>query len=209
MTKKTGAEFRSELVWRSSFEKIGRWGLPVVHRQEFIGTNIDLIAYSDIKAKDTSANTEKGVHFFVDDPRFEVAWSQPQRTFEKLSQYRFLLTPDYSVYADMSPWMQLESIGRSRWCGAYWQSNGAIVYPTVTWGTPPTYEFSFSSIERNSTVAISTVGCRKSKRLFLMGYWAMLRAIQPEHIICFGEPFPEMKEVDVVIDYMESRKTVR
>jgi len=211
MTKKTGDEFREELVWRASFETVGRWGIPVVRRQPLVDGEIDLISCADARPHNVPANTSRGLHFFVDDPRFEVVYTQPELTFPKYGQYRFMLTPDYSVYADMKPWQQLQSVAKSRWCGAFWQSKGKTVYPTMAWGSPQSFEFCFLGYERGGTVAVSTVGCRLAETGFMLGYREMLRALEPEHVICLGRPFDGMEgEADlIVVDYMGSRRTVR
>ncbi len=125
----------------------------------------------------------------------------------KLSQYDFLLTPDFSAYADMDLWRQLESISHSRWCGAYWQSKGLKVYPTITWSTTRSFDFCFDGIEKNAPVAIGMIGCKLNNKLnFLRGYNAMLEKIQPEKIICFGEPFKEMKGNIIKINYCYNKK---
>lgn len=59
---------------------------------------------------------------------------------------------------------------RSRWCGAYLQSKGIKVIPTVAWGEPNTFWFCFDGIEKGSIVAVSTLGVRKEKALFMQGY---------------------------------------
>lgn len=209
MARKTGDEFRAEMAWRSSFETDGRWGIPLVRRQGLVDCEIGLIACPDTRTHDVEANTWRGVHFFVDDPRFEGIYRNPESTLAKLSQYRFLLTPDYSVYADMQPWMQLGSVARSCWVGAFWQRHGLTVYPTMSWGTAQTFEFCFKGYERGGTVAIATYACKRAKSLYLPGYYEMLRQLEPEHIICLGEPFPEMSEVDIVVDHVKARKAVR
>ncbi|MBR3157570.1 MAG: DUF4417 domain-containing protein [Atopobiaceae bacterium] len=106
--------------------------MPVVKKQALAEGPIELVSYADTRTHDLYANTPKGVHFFIDDPRFEGVYRNYERPVAKLSQYRFLLTPDNSIYADMKPWRQLRSVGESRWCGAYWQSRGLTVYPTVS-----------------------------------------------------------------------------
>ena len=58
------------LFLRNEFECEGKWGFPVVKKQEIDLSNIELIACSDISKKDTN-NLHKGVHFFVDDYRFD------------------------------------------------------------------------------------------------------------------------------------------
>ena len=120
-----------------------------------------------------------------------------------------LLTPDFSTYADMNLWRQIESVAKNRWVGAYWQSNGLTVVPTISWSTPRSFDFCFDGVEQNAVVAVSTVGCRRSKASFLCGYEAMLNKLNPKTIICFGEPFLEMKGNIVFVDYRTSRKVVR
>ena len=89
------------LFMRNEFEPSGKWGLPLIHKQELNVPKIDLIACSDTKANDRTENTRKGVHFFVDDYRFNGIYENPERTFERYSQYAFLLSPDFSTYTDM------------------------------------------------------------------------------------------------------------
>jgi len=209
LAKKTGDEFRTEIAWRTSFETDGRWGIPMMRRQPLVEGEMGLLSFSDTRPHDRQENTCKGVHFFIDDPRFEGIYTNPERSFGKLSQYRFLLTPDFSLYADMEPWMQLASVAKGRWCGAYWQRRGLVAYPTMSWGTPQTYEFCFRGFERGGTVAVATYACRSAKGLFLQGYREMRRQLDPEHVICLGEPFDEMEGVDIVIDHIKARKAVR
>ena len=104
----TSVEMRSdELFKRNKFYVDGRWQMPVIERQEIDLENVQLIAYSDIRSNDNKNNRNKGVHFFVDDYRFEGVYRNPEKSLGRLSQYKFLLTPDYSTYSDMNYWRQL------------------------------------------------------------------------------------------------------
>ena len=135
--------FRNDpLFLRNEFEAEGRWGFPIIKKQEIVLDNMELISYSDICSKDEK-NLDKGVHFFVDDYRFDSLYDKPNRSLETLKKYKFVLTPDYSLYAEMNPWRQIESVGKARWIGAMWQSEGMIVIPTVSWGLPRSFEFCF------------------------------------------------------------------
>lgn len=109
----------------------------------------------------------------------------------------------------MQPWRQIEGIAHSRWCGAYWQSKKLTVLATITWAGPSSYEYCFDGVERNSIIAVGTIGCRLGKKAFLHGYDAMLERISPDAIICLGEPFTEMKGKVIPVDYRNSRKAVR
>jgi len=153
-------------------------------------------------------NLYKGVHFFVDDWRFETLYDKPERSFDTLSKYRFVLTPDYSLYSEMPMWRQIESIGKARWVGANWQRKGLTVVPTVSWARTRSFDFCFEGIERHCTVAVGMIGCKSNRRAFMQGYNEMLRRIEPEAVICFGTPFPEMRGNVIVVDYFSSRKGV-
>lgn len=200
---------KDPLFMRNSFEGQGQWGIPLVRRQEIDASAVSLIACSDTRRADNAVNRAKGVHFFVDDYRFESLYTPPERTLEKFAQYAFLLTPDFSAYADMDLWRQLENVAKNRWVGAYWQSNGLTVIPTISWSTPRSFAFCFDGVERNAIVAVSTLGCKKAKVSFLRGYSAMLDKLEPVTVICFGEPFSEMQGNIIAVDYQTSRKVVR
>ena len=124
-------------------------------------------------------------------------------------QYKFLLTPDFSLYADMDIWKQIENVAKNRWCGAYWQSKGMKVIPTISWSSPSSFEFCFDGIEDGSIVAIGMIGCKRNKRMFMLGYNEMIARIKPSAIICFGTPFPEMQGNIIAIDYLSTRRVNR
>lgn len=197
------------LFMRNEFATVGRWDVPLIHKQSLDTSDIKLVACSDTRANDRPENTKKGVHFFVDDYRFNGIYDHPERTISRYSQYAFLLSPDYSTYSDMSMWRQLENVAKNRWVGAYWQSKGLTVIPTVSWGLTQSFDFCFDGIEKNATVAVGMIGCKRSKLNFMRGYNTMLEKIEPSKIICFGTPFTEMEGNIVAVNYSESRKVVR
>lgn len=205
----TSLEMRENpLFMRNSFDVAGEWDIPVIKKQDIPIEHVRLIAYSDTKRNDKPENTRCGVHFFIDDYRFTGIYNTPERSIEKLSQYAFLLTPDYSTYSDMNYWRQLESVAHSRWVGAYWQSVGLRVVPTMTWSDNRSYSFCNDGIEKGCVVAVGMIGCKHEKDLFLHGYDAMLKTIEPSAVICFGDPFEEMDGNLIVVDYRESRRVV-
>lgn len=108
----------------------------------------------------------------------------------------------------MNYWRQLESVAHSRWVGAYWQSRGLIVIPTVTWSTPLSYSFCFDGIERGAIVAIGLPGCKREKTAYLRGYAHLLERIDPSAVLCLGKPFKEMDGNIIVADYYYKGKAV-
>lgn len=197
------------LFMRNNFEKDGKWEIPLVKNQNLSIGNFELVACSDTRANDNEINKMKGVHFFVDDYRFSGIYNNPERTLNRYSQYKFLLTPDFSTYADMDLWRQLDSVAKNRWVGAYWQSRGLSVIPTVSWSDARSFEFCFDGIEQGGIVAVGMIGCKHSRLGFMRGYNAMLEHLQPNKIIVFGTPFPEMEGNIISVDYQSSRKVVR
>ena len=197
------------LFMRNEYSGHGKWNIPLIKKQAVDVENISLIACSDTRSNDNETNTKNGVHFFVDDYRFNGIYNNPEKSLRKYSQYAFLLSPDFSTYADMNLWRQLESVAKNRWCGCYWQEQGLTVIPTISWSTPRSYEFCFDGVEKNSIIAIGMIGCKQNKKEFLRGYDYMLSKIDPEAVICFGTPFDEMRGNIIPVDYRSSRKVVR
>lgn len=194
---------------RNTFCGQGKWNIPLVRKQQIDTCNLSLLACSDTRKNDTIENCRRGVHFFVDDYRFTGIYTHPERSLEKYAQYAFLLTPDFSTYVDMGLWRQIESVAQNRWVGAYWQSKGLYVVPTISWSTAQSYEFCFDGVEKGSVVAVSTLGCRRARTRFMRGYDTMYERLEPEKVICFGKPFREMAGNVIIVDYTESRKKVR
>lgn len=207
MTSKQMRE--NTLFTRNSFETIGKWEYPLIRHQEISLDDVRLVACSDTRANDREENKACGVHFFVDDWRFEGIYRNPEKTLSRYSQYAFLLTPDFSLYADMPLWRQSENVGKNRWVGAYWQNEGLSVVPTIAWSTARSFDFCFDAVEKNGTVAVGMIGCKGNKLGFMRGYNEMLTRLEPENIIVFGTPFPEMEGNIISVDYMSSRKVVR
>ena len=177
---------------RNEFRIVGKYDLPIIHKDEIDLDKIKLFSYSNTKYKD-SRNKNKTIHFFVHDYRFESVYENAEYAVEKLKQYYTLCSPDFSLYTDMPILLQMYNTFKNRWCGAYFQSLGLKVIPTVSWSDDRSFEFCFDGIEKGSVVAISTHGNHKCKEEFMHGYEKMLEIISPSAIICYGKPFPEMK----------------
>lgn len=124
MKRLTSCEFRNnELFLRNQFHGEGIFELPVIRRQEIDLKDVKLIGYDKTKPDD-KANAKSFVHFFLDDYKFGVLWNDLEPRLQKLSQYKGILSPQFSTYYTMSAAMQIYNTFRSRWCGAYLQSKG-------------------------------------------------------------------------------------
>ena len=203
-------EFRNSTKFlRNEYECVGYYNIPKIMKQDIDLSDIKLISYSDTYSRENEINKSKGVHFFIDDKRFDGIYDNPERSLEKLSQYRFLISIDYSLFQEMPRALQIFNIFRSRWVAAYWQSRGLVVIPCISWSDALSYDFCFSGIEKESIVAIGMIGCKGNKQAFLRGYNKMQEVLNPKAIIVFGDPFEEMKGNIVKVNYIESRKVNR
>jgi hypothetical protein len=173
---------------RQVFPSANGNGIPDLQPSEFVPTN--LAAWNMPRHRDYAAISGGALHFFLDDYRFETVWSSPERLLPRVMAVGASLTPDFSLWRDMPRAAQVWNVYRSRWCGAYWQSQGAEVIPTACWGTPDTFDFCFDGIPEGATVAISSMGIRTNeidKVLFRTGMQEMIRRTQPKLILAYGQ----------------------
>lgn len=148
----------SQSLLRNQFPGKGKLQIPIIPKfQEKPGDFDDLLLIGFDKTHLEDQNhLDRMVHFFLYDYRFERVWKNPASDIEKLSRYRAVLSPDFSMYLEMAPVMQLYNVFRNRWCGAYWASKGIRVIPSVNWSDESTFDFCFDGIEKGSVVAVST-----------------------------------------------------
>lgn len=133
-------------------------------------------------------------HFYYDDFKFISAWREPDKYIERLRQFKAVVSPDFSLYTDFPRALQILSCYRRQWCGAFWQYHGIDVIPDVVWGDEESYAYCFDGIPKGGTVAVSSVGVKndadwnnKEGSLFVKGYNEMLKRIEPETILYYGD----------------------
>ena len=175
--------------------------MPLIKMQDISLEKLSLIGYDKINQSDEK---EKTVHFFLDDYRFESIYKNPNDKIERLKKFNAVMSPDFSMFTEMPVSLQLYNCFRNRWVGAYLQSKGIKVIPTVRWGSLESFNFCFDGIEQGCTVAVSTLGIKNEKSHFMLGYNEMRRRIRPKKIICYGKPFEDMKGDIIEIDYAET-----
>lgn len=149
-----------------------------------------------------------GVHFFLHDYQFERVWRYPDRYTDCLSKFAFVLSPDFSPYADIPKSLKIFNVYRKMWCGRYWQEHGLKVIPTVTWGNDEDLEWCLEGVPKHSTIAISTMG---------EGRWANFKALKdnwdyilwklkPETILLYGKDLSEELSGNIVFKRLINSK---
>jgi hypothetical protein len=190
--------FRQTRFWENCEKRIyagvGKYDIPEIQGMYDVDEISDFIGWNyALKEKHPE---DKAVHFFVDDYQFNRLWTNPDAYLEKLRRFQYVFAPDFSPYADFPKAVQVFNHFRKHWIGAYLQENGVRVIPTVTWSYPPSYDFCFDGEPKNSVVAISSVGCMKSKRnkqMLIDGYNEMVKRLEPSCIIFYGTVPDECK----------------
>lgn len=193
---------------RNAFYSLGKYEMPVIYKQDIETGSISLLGFQNTRSHD-SKNRDKSIHFFMDDNKFQCVWNNPERYIKKLSQYKYVMSPDFSMYTNMPLPSQIWNVFRRRWCSAYWQSNGLTVIPSVTWSDERSFDFCFDGIEKGSILSVSTIGSRKQKKVYLKGFIEMCRRLEPEKVLCYYKPFDEMLNVAEIITLPYEGLTVR
>ena len=160
------------------------WQMPIIYNDEFVPE--DLIGFNYAK---TSNESNAGIHFFIDDYQFERVWNYPEKYLDVLRKFSCVLSPDFSLYMDMPIPIKIWNVYRSRQIGAYWQSNGIRVIPTISWAEQATFEFCFRGIPKGSIVSISTIGVKRDPdalQVWHDGVDEMIKQIEPSTILVYG-----------------------
>lgn len=179
---KTDRAYNLHLV--NIFDCEGKEGYPVLHAVDITPT--DMISFNFCKtAKDFNA----GVHFCVDDYQFERVWNKPEAYIDLLRKFECVVCPDFSVYLDMPLPMKKWNIYRSRALGNWWQRQGLLVVPNVTWSGKDSIGYSLEGIPKHSTVFLSTVGVTRDKdarEICLWGMRHMMKKLEPARVLLLG-----------------------
>lgn len=127
-------------------------------------------------------------HFYLDDYRFEPAWSRPGPATEHVRGYCAVCTPDFSLFPEWPIAAQIWNTYRSRWLGRLWQGAGVPVIPTVNWSDGRSFDFCFDGIPRGQVVTIAVADLRKPtvERLFRAGFEMMLERLSPRLVLVYG-----------------------
>jgi hypothetical protein len=179
--ERTPREYNLHLV---DITKCDDDGMPIIAGTQHVNTS--LIPFSAAaKSKDYGC----GVHFYIDDYRFERVWNKPEVYIDMLRKFDCVLTPDFSTYTDMPLPVQEFNIYRNLAFGRMMQDSGIEVIPSLSWSDKRSYKF-FESYPINSTLAVSTVGCGKKaahRELFQQGLDEAIKRLEPTTLIVYGK----------------------
>ena len=115
----------------------GKYGVPRLSPVR-LAKRIDWLPFNC--AKTDKRRSAHGIHFFVDDYLFERVWNDPERYALLLSDFCASMTPDFSLFTDYPLPVQLYNHWRKHLLGAYWQSRGITVIPSICWSDEASFD---------------------------------------------------------------------
>lgn len=186
---------------------LDHYDIPYVDYCDELCLPTKLIPYSKLGTAEVDKNTF--VHFYQHDYIFDGpygVWSSLIRNnefqkgfnFNKLKDVTGIICPDYSIYGDMPEYLKIWNVARSRTIGSYFNSIKIPAIPNVHWLDVDSYNYCFAGIRNNSIVAVSTLGCLRSRyesELFYPGLEELIKRKNPRLIILYGSLNEKIKEI--------------
>ena len=170
----------------------------------FGGTPTRLLPFNEAYAKKDYSCT---VHFFIDDLLFIRVLRTPEKYLDFFQKCHSVIGTDLSQYADMPAEDRYFCAYINSAFSAYLQRNGVHVIPNVSWSLPDSFPYSWSSMPRNSIVAINCKGILKhdlSKYLWYRGYFEAISTLHPTLIIRYGTRMP-YEHSDISLYFVNER----
>ena len=191
----------NENIKKYNFFQNNKWNIPSIKGIKEIEENIEFIGFNYVKTFERENKTEYGIHFFLDDYQFNRIWNNPDKYIPYLLKFKYVLSPDFSMYTDYPKAMQLWKHYQKHWIGAYLERFGIKVIPTIGWSDHDSYKWCFDGEPKNSIVAVSSIGTQRheeSKQLFLDGYKEMIKRLKPTKILFWGNIPPEIDKTNII-----------
>lgn len=107
-----------------------------------------------------------GLHFFIDDFKFERIWTYPERYIDFLKSFECVIMPDFSLYYNSPIAVNIYNKYRNHWLYCFYQMHGVNIIPLFRLGSIDFFEWSSLGFPLDRSVyAISDIGCNKSFEL--------------------------------------------
>ena len=166
--------------------------------------------------RDKNYHSDSFICFYLDDQCFDgprsSIWLFPKQALRIIKHFRGIITPDFSTFQDFPHPLKIFNTYRMRAFGYWIGKQGLEVINNVRWGTPETFDYCFEGIEKNSVVAIGTVGGSprkmENRERFELGLYEMAKRLSPHSIIIYGSDkypcFSTLKENGINIIAFQS-----
>ena len=191
----------SENIRKWNFFSKNKWNIPNIKGIEEFDEKVQFIGFNYAKTCEKQQKTDFGVHFFLDDYQFERLWNRPDKYIQLLLKFKYVLSPDFSMYTDYPKAMQMWKHYQKHWLGAYMELFGIKVIPTIGWSDKESFKWCFDGEPKKSIVAVSSIGTQRneeSRRAFLDGYNKMVEVLKPTTILFWGNIPSELDKTNII-----------
>lgn len=154
-----------------------------------------------------------GLHFYVDDYKFERIWRNPDKYIEFLQKFHVVIQPDFSMYYDFPVALQIYNKYRNHWLACYYDAHGVSVIPNISPAHYDSFDWVFDGYPKNSVVAFSDFGCvRLAEANYIIrdGFKEMVNRLSPMRVLYFTRSpknAPSLDFVDIIeIPYFRRKR---
>lgn len=189
-------------IKKINFYANNKWNIPDIQGINEVDEKVQFIGFNYAKTFVKAQKTNFGIHFFLDDYQFNRLWNNPDKYLKLLKQFKYVLSPDFSMYTDYPKGMQLWKHYQKHWIGAYLETFGIKVIPTIGWSDEESFKWCFDGEPKKSIVAVSSIGTQKqdeSKWLFIKGYMEMKKKLKPKKVLFWGNVPKELENEKNII----------
>ena len=180
-------------------------GIPIMKKDDIDINKLSEMKFLNIENKTNNKKAKATILIsFKHDKKLETYWNHIFKYIPKFLKHYAVCTPDFSLYPNMNIIEMKFNVYRNRYLGCVWQYYGVKVIPTIQWADEKTFDFCFDGVEKGSCVIVSTMGCQKNKEAFLKGYNEMLKRIEPELIIVYGDLIKGMSGKILQVKYEDA-----
>ena len=185
------------------------YGIPFIEPENIdisaMNNGLWLINLKNVSSKDRRPE-RKIVHSFCFDDKLRSVYKDPVKYLHRVAKYYAVSSFDFSMDIKMDFTQILSAVHDNRWSGAFMQSNGKKVIPTVGWLTETSYDICFAGLRDGGVFLISTLGAKNpvSSPVFLAGYRELRNRFPHTKIICVGDYIPGMDNDVCFVKYKES-----
>lgn len=171
----------------------GRPGGSFFKRDGFVDVDWNEVKFTTLCNRNTVRDKKNAIPLlFHYDYLLDRLWNDPLKYVVEFSEFLAVLSPDFSAYRNMDPWVVEMNVEKGLWLAATLQSYGIRVIPTITWADERTYDACFGHFPNKGVVAISTIGIGNETDFFLRGFNEMNRRLEPSLVLVRGKPIEGM-----------------
>jgi hypothetical protein len=131
--------------------------------------------------------------FYSNDSYFENWWNLPGFYTAKMinAGIATAIVPDFSLWVDDPPALQLFNVYRSQWLGRYFQEAGLKVIPNITWADARSYDYAWLGIPVGAplvSLCLQTVDLKNTNEAAacMDGIVSSLAHLRPAHVLVYA-----------------------